>query len=48
MPNNNNEKKTIITQVLVMVLKGFKKFFNDSTMIQKIWKVPYQGSKKMP
>ena len=31
MPNNN-EKETI-PQVLVMVLKSFKKFFNDSTMI---------------
>ena len=29
---NNNEKKTI-TQLLVMVLKSFKKFFNGSTMI---------------
>ena len=31
MPNNN-EKKTM-TQVLVMVLKSFEKFFNSSTMI---------------
>ena len=47
MPNNknyklkttimpNNDKKETITQVLVMVLKSFKKSFNDSTMIQKI------------
>ena len=29
---NNNEKE-IITQVLVMVLKSFKMFFNGSAMI---------------
>ena len=44
MPNNKSYKinttkclrimkKETITQVLVMVLKSFKKFFNDSTMI---------------
>ena len=32
MPNDN-EKREAITQVLVMALKSFKKFFNGSTMI---------------
>ena len=31
---NYNEKKTL-TQVLVMILKSFKKFFNDNIMISK-------------
>ena len=29
----NNNKKETITQVLVMLLKSLKKFFNNSTMI---------------
>ena len=35
MPNDNGKKETI-TQVLVMVLKSFKKFFNGSTIILKV------------
>ena len=31
MPNNSKKENT--TQVLMMVLKSFKQFFNDSTMI---------------
>ena len=36
MPNNKTEKlmpEESIPQVFVMVLKSFKNFFNDSTMI---------------
>ena len=38
-------KKKTITQVLVIVLKSFKKFFNGSTIISKIQKKPYEESK---